>query len=535
MRIASLLVMCGALAVAACQTPTPHRNPEEEYGRLHTIAFGGDTVLARRENWFVEQNGPAKALGGVRQVLSGADLAIVNLETSVAAGGEPIDKGERNPYFYRARPEMIRVLTEVGVDVASFANNHAGDYGPEAVNEGVRLLRESGIDPVGAGANVDDAMAPVFRKVGDTVVAFIAMDMTQRKVGATASRAGTHFVWEGDPDAVVARVQEQVRLARRYAHLVFFACHWGFNYDEEPSDAHRELAGRLIRDAGVDAILGSSAHQMQGLEAIDGHPVIYDAGNLLFDYGDDAWTHKTAVFVLHFDRVGVRWVEVVPVRMHNSYSELAQGDERTEIARRVEDLSRRLGAKLWIEDGRAMLGLWDVRPREAPRETYRPPAPRKLSITTATSYRPPHATVPAVPATATPFDVQLEGGLSLVGAEVPRTAKRREAVRLVTYWRAAKQQTDSYQIFTHVEPQAGEHRPRWNGDHQPGDWSYPTTRWVPGEIVVDAHYIRPPNDSAAGPHDVYVGLFDERHRVKVLDAARHDGEHRIKIGTIQIE
>jgi poly-gamma-glutamate capsule biosynthesis protein CapA/YwtB (metallophosphatase superfamily) len=535
MRIASLLVLCGGVCGAACQAPTPHRNPESEFGRLHTIAFGGDTVLARRSNYFVGENGPARPLQGVRDVLAGADVAIVNLETSVASGGEPVDKGERNPYYYRARPEMIRVLTEAGVDVASFANNHAGDYGPEAVIEGVRIARESGVDPVGAGANEDEAMAPVFRKVGDAVVAFIAMDMTQRKVGATATRAGTHFVWEGDPAAVVARVREQVRLARRYAHLVFFATHWGGNYDEEPSDAHRELAGRLIRDAGVDGILGSSAHQLQGMEAIDGRPVIYDAGNLLFDFGSDEWSHKTAIFVLHFDRTGVRWVEAVPVKMRNNLAERAQGEERLEIARRIDDLSRRLGTKLWIEDGRAMLGLWDVRPGEAPRETFAPPAPRALKIPTPTSYRPPGVTVPALPSTATPLGVQLEGGLELVGAEVPRTAMHRAAVRIVTYWRATKQPATAYQIFTHVEPQAPEHRPRWIGDHEPGDWAYPTKRWAPGEIVFDAHYIRPPGQSAKGPHDVFVGLFDDRARVKVLDAARHDGEQRIKIGTLLVE
>ena len=90
---------------------------------------------------------------------------------------------------------------------------------------------------------------------GDTVVAFIAMDMTQRKVGATPTRGGPHFVWEGNPTAVVQRVREQVHLARQYAHLVFFVTHWGFNYDEEPSDEHRELAKRLIREAGIDGVL----------------------------------------------------------------------------------------------------------------------------------------------------------------------------------------------------------------------------------------------------------------------------------------
>jgi poly-gamma-glutamate capsule biosynthesis protein CapA/YwtB (metallophosphatase superfamily) len=485
-------------------------------------------------NAFVEAEGPGRPLRGVREVLSDADLAIVNLECIIASGGEPADKGERNPYYYRGRPELVRVLTEAGIDVASVGNNHAGDYGPDAMSEAIEILRKAGVDPVGGGRNVNEAMAPVFRKVGDTVVAFIAMDMTQRKVGATPTRGGPHFVWEGDPTAVVQRVREQVHLARQYAHLVFFVTHWGFNYDEEPSDEHRELAKRLIREAGIDALLGSSAHQLQGMEVIDGKPVIYDAGNLLFDFGSDGWTHKTAIFVLHFDQVGVRWVEAVPVKMHRNIAELATGDERMEIARRLEDLSLRLGTKLWLEGDRAMLGVWNARRREPPRERFDPPPRAEPVLPTITSYMPPHVTVKALPSSAKALNVPFEGGIELIGYEVPETSRRREGVRIVTYWRTSKRQTSSYQILTHVEPQTGGKRPRWIGDHTPGDWAYPTTRWEPGQIIVDSHQIRPSNESKTGPHDVMVGLFNKRGRLKVLDDGQHGGDHRVKIAKLVV-
>lgn len=534
MRVSLIIVVNFCLASAACQSPVPHRNPEAEFGRLSTIAFGGDTVLARRMNAFVELEGPARPLRGVREVLSEADLAIVNLECIIAAGGEPADKGERNPYYYRGRPELVRVLTEAGVDVASFANNHAGDYGPDAMIEAVKILRQAGIDPVGGGRDVNEAMAPVFRKVGDTVVAFVAMDMTQRKVGATPTRGGPHFVWEGDPNAVVQRVREQVQLARQYAHLVFFVTHWGSNYDEEPSDEHRELAKRLIREAGIDGLLGSSAHQLQGMEVIDGKPVIYDAGNLLFDFGSDAWTHKTAIFVLHFDQEGVRWVEAAPVKMHRNRAEKAAGEERMEIARRLEDLSLRLGTKLWLEGDRAMLGVWNARRREPPREQYEPPPTPDVVLPSISSYMPPHVTVKALPQSAKALNVAFEGGIELIGYEVPERPRRRAGVRIVTYWKTSKRQTNSYQIFTHVEPQTDDRRPRWDVNHTPGDWAYPTTRWEPGQIIVDSHQIRPPNDSKSGPHDVLIGLFNRRGRLKVLDDEHHSGDQRVKIAKIVV-
>lgn len=500
---------------------------------MKTIAFAGDTVLARRLNAFVDEHGPTKSLAGVREVLAGADVSVVNLECIIASGGEPVDKGERNSYYYRGRPELVRVLTEAGVDVASLANNHAGDYGPDAVVEGVEILRKAGVSPLGAGRDVNEAMAPVFRKVGDTVVAFIGLDMTQRKIGATARRAGPHVVLEQNPGAVVNRVQEQVQLARRFAHLVFLVTHWGANYDEEPSDRHRTLARRLVREAGIDGLLGSSAHQIQGMEVVDGRPIIYDAGDLLFDFDSDDWTHKTAIFVLHFDRRGVRWVEAVPIRMSNGMAKLATGDDQREILARLDDLTRRLSTKLWIEDGRAMLGIWDVRRRPEPRESWTPPPERDPVIPTPTSYRPPNVIVDKVPESATAHRVRFDEGVELLGYEFPDTARHLHGVPITTYWRTTKRLTKSYQIFTHVEPRADDHRPRWRGDHQPGDWSYPTTRWRPGEIIRDRHFIRPPGNSERGIHDVYVGLF-KGPRLKILDEEHNAGRERVKLGAIDV-
>jgi poly-gamma-glutamate capsule biosynthesis protein CapA/YwtB (metallophosphatase superfamily) len=530
MRLAGLLAWL-VLGLPACNRQERDESPEQAFGRLHTIAFAGDTVLARRMNAFVEDEGPAAPLEGVREVLAGADVAVVNLECILAARGEPADKGERNPYYFRGRPELARVLTTAGVDVASLANNHAGDYGPDAVVEGVSILRRAGIDPVGAGEDLDGAMAPVFRRIGDTVVAFIGMDMTLRSSAAQPARPGVNYASERDPGAVVRRVTEQVRRARRYANLVFLVTHWGPNGAEEPGQAHRRLARRLVQEAGIDGLLGSSAHQLQGMEVIEGRPIIYDAGNVLFDYGSDDWTHKTAIFVLHLDRGGVRWVEAVPVRMQSNRSRLANADEAEEIVRRLEDLSGRLGTALFTDGGRAMLGIWDEPRARAPAEAYKAPTRPEPRLPTAESYS-PAVVVEKLPPTARPLNVAFAEGFELAGYEMPDRSVRRHGVRIVTYWRTTKRATTSYQVFLHVEPRSG--GPGWRGDHQPGDWMYPTTRWAPGEVVRDAHDMRPPPDSAIGPHDVMVGLFRAGRRLEVLDDSLHDGQDRVRLGTLEV-
>lgn len=528
----ALTVLALALPLG-CSREAPRQRPDEAFGRLHTIAFAGDTVLARRMNAAVQEHGPARPFEGIRQVFSEADVAVVNLECILASSGEPADKGERNPYFFRGRPELVRVLTEAGIDVASLANNHGGDYGPEAVIEGTEILRNAGVDPLGAGRSLDEAMAPVYRQVGDTVVAFVGMDMTQRSSAATADRAGVSFASERQPNDVVSRVRQQVEAAREHAHLVFLVTHWGPNGTEEPGRAHTRLARRLVREAGIDGILGSSAHQLHGLEVVDGRPIIYDSGNVLFDYGSDEWTHKTAIFVLHFDRAGVRWVEAVPVRMQSNRTVMADAEDAEAVVRRLEDLSGRLGTKLWTTPDRAMLGIFDRLTPRRPREAYRPPAKRPVTLPTLTSYR-PAVTVAALPPSARPLQVGFGEGFELLGYEMPEQAKRRAGVPITTYWRTSQPTKTSYQLFTHVEPEGGR-GPRWIGDHQPADWMYPTDRWQPGEIVVDRHQIRPPGDSATGRHVVYMGLFEGRRRVPVTsEGAPVDADGRVRVGTIDV-
>ncbi|MFS2055919.1 CapA family protein, partial [Variovorax sp. CT11-76] len=108
-------------------------------------------------------------LGGARRMLSGipalreADLRIVNLECVVATTGEQgVDKGEAGSYYFRARPEMLDVLTTARVGIVATANNHSGDYGPGALMEQQWHLRAAGIAWAGSGRDLEAALRPAF-------------------------------------------------------------------------------------------------------------------------------------------------------------------------------------------------------------------------------------------------------------------------------------------------------------------------------------------------------------------------------------
>ncbi|MDD9932698.1 MAG: CapA family protein [Myxococcales bacterium] len=525
-----LWAMC-ALVLLSCDR-------RERDTQLHTIAFAGDTILGRSVNTLVERHGVDWPLREVRESLAGADLTVVNLECVIAAGGAHagLQRGARA--YLRGRPELVGTLAGAGIDIASLANNHGGDYGPDAVLESIRWLSEAGVSPLGVGANADAATAPVYRQLGGTTVGFVGVQTMVRSSRATGKRAGTNHVGARNADEFVAEVKRQVKRARRHADLVLLVIHWGPNNRERPSEHHRTLARRFVREAGIDGLLGSSAHLLQGIEVIDGRPIIYDAGNLVLDWrATRPWTHRSAIFVLHANNHGIARVEVKPTTLFLGHTRMATEKEGAKILERLDMLSRELGTTLAIEGDRASLEL--VRPQPPPLapDPYRPPAeaPPAPRMPDWSSYQ-PAVVVERLPASATPLRVRFEQGFELLGYELPREIDRKLGVNVATYWRASESPSRSYRIFLELHrvlPDGGTKRALRGQEHQPADWMYPTTRWQPGEIVRDFFHIRTPAGlKKPTTYEVIVGLLGGRRRLKVLDAAQHDGKHAVSLGKV---
>src|SRR6266480_7696521 len=95
----------------------------------------------------------------VVSTLGEADLGFVNLECCISSRGRPWPD-PRKPFFFRAPPAATKVLTLLGVDCVSLANNHALDFGTEALLDTFDNLEAAGIAWVGAGRDRDHARAP---------------------------------------------------------------------------------------------------------------------------------------------------------------------------------------------------------------------------------------------------------------------------------------------------------------------------------------------------------------------------------------
>lgn len=255
--------------------PTPRARPAPV-----TIAVAGDVhfegVLRDR------LADPATALAPATRALATADVAIVNLETSVGTGGEP-EPGKR--YTFQAPPTAFAALAAAGIDVATMANNHALDFGRRPLPStfaAIAAAREA--DPalavVGIGRDADAAFRAARTVVDGTVVATIgatvaALDPTADPTGQWAATDDS----PGTADAVdPTRLLAAVRRADATADVVVVYAHWGVQGERCPSAAQRSLAADLVA-AGADVVVGSHTHQLQGDGRLDGGYVAYGLGN----------------------------------------------------------------------------------------------------------------------------------------------------------------------------------------------------------------------------------------------------------------
>lgn len=241
-----------------------------------TLAFAGDVHAERHIATGLAQG--RNPLAPVAAHLSAADLAILNLETPLSVRGTPAAK----TFVFRGPPAMAGALADAGVDIVSLANNHALDYGVDALLDTLEHTAAAGVEVVGAGPDAARAYAPVIRETPAGTVAVIGLTrvLHTRTWEATATRPGLASAY--DEAAALAAVAQ----ARSVADHVVVAIHWGIERADCPDPTQRRLAV-LLTDAGADLVIGHHPHVLQGVQVRGDALIAYSLGNFV-------WYHNSA-------------------------------------------------------------------------------------------------------------------------------------------------------------------------------------------------------------------------------------------------
>jgi len=303
-----------------------------------TLAFGGDVNLADTwENMLIYHQTP----GGIEEficedllgLMRAADILMVNNEFTFS------DRGTRLPgklYAFRASPQNVYMLHDMGVDIVSTANNHIYDYGTDAFLDTLDTLADAGIPQVGAGRDIAEAMHAQYFHAGGMKIAFLAANDVERPwvPEATEDRPGTLRPF-GEGNEASEHLLEAIAIARQNADWVIVYLHWGVQYVTTPQQRQVNLARELI-DAGVDILIGAHPHVLQGIEIYEGQPIIYSLGDFWFNIG---WVW-TMLLEIDLFAPGEYQLRVQPARTAGGRSLLMQAEyDRQALFRHLEGLS----------------------------------------------------------------------------------------------------------------------------------------------------------------------------------------------------
>jgi poly-gamma-glutamate capsule biosynthesis protein CapA/YwtB (metallophosphatase superfamily) len=304
------------------------------------LAAVGDLMLGRTQGEIILSTGNLLyPFERVKHIFDAADYTIGNLESAVGDIGEPANKR----YPLRSPPEAAQSLALAGVDLVSLANNHAMDFGPESLLEGIDLLHAAGVATVGGGADDAAAHAPHIAEIGGLTVAFLGYVHVPVE-------ASTHFdteTWTATTDspglawAYPERIQADVAAVRPEVDLVVVILHSGYEYIEEPSEP-QVAAARAAVDAGADLVVGHHAHILQGIHNYHDGVIAYGLGNFVFNIDGPP---ETAILNVWLDENGVRQMELIPAIVQQfGQPRLADFAESGPILSRVYYLTTLLNA-----------------------------------------------------------------------------------------------------------------------------------------------------------------------------------------------
>jgi poly-gamma-glutamate synthesis protein (capsule biosynthesis protein) len=219
---------------------------------------------------------PASTLGMVAPWFESADLAMVNLETAVTERGTPAHK----QYVFRAPATAIDALRAGGVDVASMANNHGLDYGPDGLEDSLATAFYTGFPIIGIGHDEAEAYRPYETTIkGQRIAVIAATQVLDEELIPD---------WTATPDHPglasakrVDRLVQAVTEARARSDTLVVYLHWGTERQTCPNTQQRELAQQLA-DAGADIVVGGHAHRVLAGGRLGNTFVNYGLGNFMF-------------------------------------------------------------------------------------------------------------------------------------------------------------------------------------------------------------------------------------------------------------
>lgn len=300
-----------------------------------TFAFAGDILLDDEYAMMFRYRSRGSDIhdtfsAGLLERMLGADVFMLNNEFAFSTRGTPT---EGKQFTFRANPANVALYGEIGVDVVSLANNHAYDFGEEALLDTFTTLENAGIPYVGAGRNIEEAKRPLYLIANGMKIGIVSATQIERNAvpdtkEATTTNAGVLRCM--DPSALL----EVIADTKENCDFLILYIHWGTESQEE-TDWLQDKQAPIYAEAGVDLIIGDHPHCLQKIDVVSGVPVVYSLGNYWFN----SKTQNTCLAEVGINKDGMEYFRFVPCIQEDCRTRELEGAEKEGVLNYMRGLS----------------------------------------------------------------------------------------------------------------------------------------------------------------------------------------------------
>lgn len=514
---------------------------QHETSDKYTVFIGGDTILTRYMHSILETKGIDWICQDLEQLSNAADATLLNLECVLANSGKIQPKQEYRPYYYRGAPKLCEILTRLNTRLVFTANNHALDFGSDALLEQKKMFAEIGIKTPGSGANMSESMQAEIIQAGPINIAVISLfSYVETDVyRATETRPGIFHI--SDRTELINQLYSNFIQARTQADIVLCSPHWTPNWTIEPDKDLIYLAHQII-DIGFDGILGHSSHLLHGIEIYRGRPIVYDMGTILADFalGHMEMPYQ-AGFLLHCRKKRLTALEIVPLKLEHGRSLFAKGKDAVKIRQMIRHRSEKLddtieffrhGENLLVEfESDQPMNLSANSEHEIPEEQS-----FKLNKLYEWQQQSPNVLVTQqseVVKLDMPISLAEKGQITHIKFPESFYAGSGFLFQMIIHVTGhfSKGRHDIHLLAIHENQEN-----RFYCQHPLSQGVYSPFQWQSGEQVMDSTVVRPVCEMITGQYELYLGFMDQYNQVFLQEIAddTRSVEQLIWIGSIMM-
>lgn len=267
----------------------------------------GDIMLDRQVRQLMDQHGEMYPFENIVSLIEGNDIVYANLEGPITKYPSKTAYRVNAPLLFTFATSTATLLSVLGFDVVSLANNHTDNFGIDGLMQTKKHLTDNGIVFFGDPQNADELSAMI------------------EKNGVKVGFIGYHGLVDSGYQNVIREIQSVCPAV----DFCIVAPHWGVEYQRVINPVLQKMAHEFI-DGGADLVLGAHPHVIEPIEIYKNKAIFYSLGNFVFDqnFSYDT-THGLAVGVtIYRDKVEY---ELIPISIPNSQPRIAGESDRKKI------------------------------------------------------------------------------------------------------------------------------------------------------------------------------------------------------------